>query len=257
MTSAWGKSVSLDALSAHPMIGKLLIPFIMAVGTIWTFALSAMCLAASVFSTRAAFSIMRAWAKGWCALTRVDVRVEGLENLPPDRAMVLAPNHTSMFDIFVLLYLPVRFYWILKRELALVPLLGWAIAAMGHYWVRRDGTGKDLAVMKRVEEGLRSGKSILVFPEGTRSRTGELLPFKKGPFRLAQHSGAPLVPVALIGTGDISPPGRLPERLGHDVTIRVGRPITIGPAEPLDAVMARFREALVGLLKEGSASTRG
>ncbi|MBI4405869.1 MAG: 1-acyl-sn-glycerol-3-phosphate acyltransferase [Deltaproteobacteria bacterium] len=200
------------------------------------------------FSSRIGYGLHRLWGIGLCKLTGIGVRVEGLENLPRHQGVILAPNHSSMFDMFILTRLPVNYRWISKEQIGKIPFIGWAMKAMGCYFVRRDHSDHDLKVVKQVEADLAKGASICIFPEGTRTRTGELLPFKKGSFRIAQNAGVPMIPVALAGTYSIAPPGKLPRRYGHDVTIRIGKPFFISPSQPLDQAVAQFRQQLIRLL---------
>ena len=193
--------------------------------------------------------IERTWSKGWCYLLGIRVRVLHPERLRDAPAMVLAPNHQSMFDILVLSTLPYEFRYLSKKQVRNIPFLGWALNVLGTYWVSRDHTGQDLNVMKAVEEGLRQGYSVMIFPEGTRSTTGKLLPFKKGAFRTALNAGVPICPIAVSGTFDIAPPRKLPYRRGHDVTVRIGQPFYPNPDMPLEDVMLEYRGVLEGLLE--------
>jgi len=187
------------------------------------------------------------FGKGWLAIMGIKLEVINPQNLP--KMGVLAPNHESMFDIPVLSSLPTHFRWISKKEVKRIPFIGWSMQAMGCYFVARDRSGKDLNILKAVEDDLRLGNCVLIFPEGTRTRTGALLPFKKGAFKTAQNAGVPLVPIAITGTRSIAPPGKLPSRK-HRVLVRVGNPIIISPGESLDKVMESFRATLTELLKE-------
>jgi 1-acyl-sn-glycerol-3-phosphate acyltransferase len=181
----------------------------------------------------------------------IDVEIRGLQNLPWRGSAIIAPNHQSGFDILVLAALPIDFKWVAKEEVGRIPFVGWAVKSMGTFFVKRDKSGHDLNVMKEVEEGLKKGKNVIIFPEGTRTRTGELLPFKKGAFRTAQNTGIPLCPVAIQGTYEIVPPGQIPSHRGHQVTVRVGEPFSIPPGADLGQAMEEYRKVLMRLLEEG------
>ncbi len=133
---------------------------------------------------------------------RIRVTVAGLENVPKDRACIYMCNHVSNLDPPVILpQLPGRSAVLLKRELMKIPLLGTAMRMAKFVPVER-GSSVEAAQrsVKAAADALRSGLHILVFPEGTRSLTGRLSSFKKGPFFLARETGAPIVPVAVSGT---------------------------------------------------------
>jgi 1-acyl-sn-glycerol-3-phosphate acyltransferase len=194
-------------------------------------------------------AVQRFWGKAICWLLGIHVSFLNLERLPP-AGCVLASNHESMFDIVVLASLPVDVKWISKKSVGAVPFLGWAMKAMGCYFVARDQSSRDLNVMSEVEAGVKSGSRVIIFPEGTRTRTGDLLPFKKGAFKTAQNSGVPLVPIGITGTRSIAPPGRLPLRRHHRVFARIGEAMQISPKVPLNPEMEIFRSRLVALLEE-------
>lgn len=203
------------------------------------------------FSKAAGFWCNRTYARGLCVLLGFKITYKGFEKLPKNHAVVLAPNHCSLFDIPILASIPFNFRWIAKIQLIKVPFLGWAMRAVGTYLVKRDQSGSDLNVMKEVEQGLRSGISVAIFPEGTRTRTGELLPFKKGAFRTAQNAQVPILPIAMFGTWEIAPPGKLPSRRGQAVTVIAGDPFTIPPGADLLPYVQKCRESLLALIAKG------
>lgn len=180
----------------------------------------------------------------------VNLTVKGLENVPPEgQGVIFAPNHESTFDIFLLSSLPLKLRWISKVEVAYIPFVGWAMMANGCYFVRRDKSDHDLKVMKKVEEDLKNGKRIAIFPEGTRTRTGELLPFKKGAFRTAQNAGVPLIPVAITGTRTVAPARGVPTHRGHNVIVRFGKPFPVSK-DSLTPQMEQYRKTISNLLQE-------
>lgn len=237
-------------------LGKLLNLVSMAATICWTGFCAFWHIIGFSISEEAGHRAHRAWARGCCFLMGVHVRFEELENWPQDTAVVVAPNHSSMWDIMVLATLPFRFKWISKKEVKRLPLFGYAMNAMGCYFVSRDKSGKDLNIMKGVEDGLRNGVSVVIFPEGTRTRTGELLPFKKGAFRTAQNAGVPLLPVAIRGTFEIAPPGELPSKRGHHVTVRLGKPYRPPGGRDLTIAMEEYRGILLELLGQNRNALR-
>ena len=146
----------------------------------------------------------------------IRVRVEGLEHVPPRRACIFMVNHVSNLDPPALLpSLPGRTSIFLKRSLMKIPILGYAFKLADFIPVDRDGQVE--AAQNAVDDARRvlaRGLHITTFVEGTRSRDGRLLPFKKGPFYLAFESGAPCVPVSIYGTEKIIPWGSLRIRPG-------------------------------------------
>lgn len=187
--------------------------------------------------------VQRAWGKSWCRALGIKVNVLHLDRFPAG-GVVIAPNHESMFDIFVMASLPLPFRWISKEQVGKIPFVSGAMRALDAYFLKRDRSAGDLNVMKEVELGLEKGHSVIIFPEGTRTRTGELLPLKKGAFRTAQNAGALIVPVAIHGTFKIAPPGKLPLRWGHRVVVCIGKAFRIPRQDDIAPWMDHYRQEL-------------
>ena len=131
----------------------------------------------------------------------VKMDVQGLEKIPAGRACLFMSNHLSNLDPPVIVpSLPGHVVVMVKKELMRIPLLGTSMKMVGYVPVERGQREKTMATLAAAEESLRMGRHMFVFPEGTRSRDGEMLPFKKGSFELAMRAGVPVVPVAIWGT---------------------------------------------------------
>jgi 1-acyl-sn-glycerol-3-phosphate acyltransferase len=188
-------------------------------------------------------------------LSGIQVRVVRRENILRDRAAVYAVNHASNVEppilYAVLSDLFPRLRVLYKAELRKLPILVRAFDLAGFVPLERGNREQSLPAIERAAAALRDGNSFLIFPEGTRSRTGELLPFKKGGFIMALQAGAPIVPVAIAGARDAMRKGSLVIRPVH-ITVRFGGPIeTAGlSVEDRDALVARVRGAVAGLLQE-------
>lgn len=157
--------------------------------------------------------------------SRIQVVVEGLDQLTPGQPYVFTANHESWVDIWMILVgLPGRLRFVFKKELSRVPFLGPAINAMGHIAIDRGNRGSAFASYDRAAEAIRGGTSAVVFCEGTRSRTGKLLPFKKGPFVLAIAAQVPVVPIFCDQCYERLPAGSIAPKPGT-VYLRIGRPI--------------------------------
>jgi 1-acyl-sn-glycerol-3-phosphate acyltransferase len=158
-----------------------------------------------------------------CAGVKLDVTWRG--KLDPNQPYVFMANHLSTVDIWALLAaLPYRIRMIAKKQLGNIPFFGWAMRAGRFIFIDRTNA---IAARRSIEEAkrrIRSGDKVLLFPEGTRSRDGQLLPFKKGGFHLALDAGVPIVPVALIGTRECMPRGSFLCRAGR-VRVVVGAPV--------------------------------
>ncbi len=122
--------------------------------------------------------------------------------LPPDprRPYVVVSNHESFSDILLISHLPWEMKWLSKAELFRIPIMGWMMWLVGDIPVKRGFGPSALEAMARCRKALESRVSVMIFPEGTRSKTAELLPFKDGAFRLAIEAGVPILPLAVSGT---------------------------------------------------------
>ncbi len=121
------------------------------------------------------------------------------------KGYVVVANHESQADPFLLSWLPFDMRWVAKEELFKPPVTGWAMKWSGDIPLRRGEGGSVRTMMKECERALAGGISIMMFPEGTRSKNGDLLPFKDGPFALAIRAGVPVLPVAIAGTRAMRP----------------------------------------------------
>ena len=166
------------------------------------------------------------WAKIILWGSGVRVEINGLDAIQKEKTYIYIPNHLSFFDIFALLaYLPVDFKFILKKELMRIPILGWTMRRARYISIDRSSPAKAKSTFKQAVDRIRSGASIVIFAEGTRSKNGHLQPLKKGAFYIAIESGAPIVPVAIKGTHKIMPKGSFKLKKGS-ITIQLGRPIS-------------------------------
>jgi 1-acyl-sn-glycerol-3-phosphate acyltransferase len=159
------------------------------------------------------------------SLAGIQTRVIGREHLEPSQAVVFCCNHQSNIDPPILFQvLHPRLHILFKRELTRLPLLGRTFQIGGFVPIDRHSREHSMAAIEQAAASLRQGNSFLTFPEGTRSRTGELLPFKRGPFLMALKAQVPVVPVAISG-GTASMRKGSPIVRPTVVTVRIGTPV--------------------------------
>ncbi len=174
-----------------------------------------------------AYQLARMWSRGWLWLAGVRPEVSRESELDPSQGYVFLANHQSYFDIPTLIHtLPGQTRFMAKRGLFQIPIFGWALHAGGFIPVDRRDRKSGRATFAAALDRLSRGRSVLIFPEETRSRDGRLLPFKRGGILLALKSGYPIVPVGISGTAAVQPPGSLRVRPGP-VTVRYGMPIEV------------------------------
>jgi 1-acyl-sn-glycerol-3-phosphate acyltransferase len=193
--------------------------------------------------------LARVWAQLilWSALIRV--KVEGAERVPAGGPVVFMSNHESWLDIPVLLVaIPGQVRFLAKSSLFSIPFLGWAMRSMGFIPVDRENRRTAIKSFEAAAARIRAGRSVLVFPEETRTSDGSLLPFQRGGFLIALKAGLPIVPVGLDGARRRMPKHCYVVRPGR-ITVRFGDPIpTAGRAvsEKL-ALMEAARNAIAVL----------
>jgi len=185
---------------------------------LYTAALASISLLGSFFDRdgRWQHGCARLWGRSILKTSGIRVRVEGLENLSQG-TMIFCVNHPSAADIPILLAcLPVQFRFLAKRELFQLPFLGWFLRRAGHISVERSRPHEARQSFEEAAQRIRQGTSVVLFPEGHRSRiAGEMLPFKTGSFHLAVRAGVPIVPITLNGTRYVHEPDTLHMRAGQ------------------------------------------
>ncbi len=191
----------------------------------------------------------RLWSRGQLRAAGVEVQVLHQDRVPVGRPVIYVSNHQSWFDILSLastLPDPVRF--VSKKELARIPILGGAMRAAGHIFIDRQNRQRAFSAYDQAAEIIQGGTSAVVFAEGTRSRTGELLPFKKGPFVLAIAAQVPIIPVYCAGTFEIMPKGSIGIR-PKPIALYFGEPIeTVGLGyDDREILLGRVRAVLEGM----------
>ena len=190
----------------------------------------------------------RGWARALLRVSGITVTVLHPERLRTGASHVVVANHESYCDIVVLLAcLPFQVRFLAKRGVFRVPVLGWSIAAAGFIPVDRGDRSRGAATLEAALKRLRGGRSVVIFPEETRARTDDLLPFKKGAALLALRSGLPLLPLGIAGTRRILPRESLVMSPGHAV-VCVGEPLQ--PETDRTDLTARLREEVERLRQE-------
>jgi 1-acyl-sn-glycerol-3-phosphate acyltransferase len=186
------------------------------------------------------------WSRMIARTVGARVSVYGAERLRAGESYVFLSTHQSYMDIPVMLgYMPAQLRIAAKREVFMIPFLGWHMRRAGHISINRGSTEEAVAALRRAAREIRPGVSPFLYPEGTRSRDGHLQPFKKGGFRLALESRLPVVPVTIVGTRQLLPRDSLVFRPGP-VAMYLGEPIqTRGLGESdLPALMQKVRDAM-------------
>jgi len=203
--------------------------------------------------------IVRGWARTVLWAGGVRLKVIGVENVDPSISYVVASNHQSTFDImahFLALPIPIRF--LAKKELFGVPLLGWALRRLHMVPVDRSARRTVLEEIKQnAAATIAQGKSIIVYPEGTRTTTGDLLRFKNGAFLIAVHTGLPVLPTTIEGSFEAWLP-RAKIIKGGTITVAIGAPmptnnLTVEDASRLrDGARATIHKTLTELRSSGA-----
>jgi len=167
------------------------------------------------------------WAQWVIWSTGIQYDVTGLDNLDPNKKYIFMSNHESALDILLgVVCIPYKIVFLAKKELFMIPVFGWAMQAAGMINIDRQNAERARkSVNDAVHRLIHSSFSTLIYPEGTRSETGDLLPFKKGGFILAIRSQLPIVPVTIIGAGDVLSKGSFTINQGQ-IKVIISKPIS-------------------------------
>ena len=190
----------------------------------------------------------RFWSLWSLRVARIRLVVNGLELVPPQGPVIYMGNHQGNFDIHSLtLAIPRTFSWIAKEELFRVPVFGSAMKRAGYIPLDRSDGRKALKSMRLAAERIAGGTSVVIFPEGTRTLDGSLLPFKRGAFLLAARAGVPIVPFTINGSMERNPRNRI-ELYPGTISVSFGPPIqTTGVSEA--ELMEQVRQAIAARLE--------
>ena len=189
------------------------------------------------------------WAKCWCWLAFVRVSVRGRENIKIGRSYVFVANHQSAYDIFSIYgFLNHQFRWMMKKSLE--PLVGYACRVAGHIYVDKHSPAAVRQTMETAEKRLSGGMSVVVFPEGSRTKDGHIHGFRRGAYMLAMEFGLPVVPVTVDGAYDVLPTNALLMRPGR-ITLTIHKPLEAGEqGHDLQQLMEQSRQAIISALPQ-------
>jgi 1-acyl-sn-glycerol-3-phosphate acyltransferase len=196
--------------------------------------------------------LARGWSRVILAASGVRVEVLHRERLETGRSFVITPNHESFYDILLLFAsLPMSMRFLAKRNLFRLPILGWSMAAAGFVPVDRRARSGSREMVDTALRHLEGGRSLIVFPEETRTRTGELLAFKPGAALLALRSGLPLLPIGIAGTFGIQRRGGF-----RRAALAVGEAVEVAERDPRDrgALTDEIRKRVARLREEARAA---
>ena len=191
--------------------------------------------------------VSRFWGATCLAVVSRDISVRGLEHIQSDKGAILMANHTSHLDpplLIAISKIPIRF--LTKKVLFYFPFFGWSLWMMGHIPINRSKRSSAFSSLDQAASLIASGRTVAIFPEGTRSDADELNPFKKGGFVIAVKGGIPIIPVGIVGTQKLMPKGWCWMTRGP-IRVVLGEPIdTSGyTMENKEELMTLVREKIV------------
>ena len=189
------------------------------------------------------------WGAEVVRRTGMDLRVEGREHVAGTETFVVMSNHQSHIDIPILFAaVSPRLRMVTKKELFRVPIWGKAMRESGFIEIDRQNRERAIESLRVAKETLRSGVHVWIAPEGTRSRDGVMLPFKKGGFMTALDSDTRILPVGVSGTRDVLPKGHAKAKAGQCIAVVIGTPIDV-TGKDRDTLMVETRSAIEALVK--------
>lgn len=195
------------------------------------------------------------WARIFCILTLVRVKVSGRENISRDTSYVFVANHQGAYDIFAIYgYLGHNFRWMMKKGLESIPLVGYSCRVSGHIYVDNSTPSAVRETMETAEKRLAGGMSVVVFPEGARTRDGRMHAFRRGAYSLAMEFGLPVVPITIDGAYKVMPRNAVLPRPGL-IKLTIHKPIYApeGGRHELSSLMKESYDAIASALPEGQA----
>lgn len=208
---------------------------------------------------RAFYAVGPMFARGMAWFCHVPFTLQGWDRMPEDirqghQPVIFMSNHESQMDPPILVAaLPLPAVYIAKQELKYVPFIGWAAWVAGVIFIDRGDRERAIRSIHAAAMEIRGGKNVVIFPEGTRSRTGQMLPFKKGGFALAQEAGVPIIPMATVGGFQVLPAGSLRFRPGR-YTVLMGEPVDPSDYPSRESLMKEVRGRIEALVAEARAA---
>ena len=185
------------------------------------------------------------WSRSVLWFLLIPIKVTGQENVDPKQSYVFVANHQSFLDVFAVYgWLPNNFKWLMKKEIRKVPFVGTACAVAGHIFVDRSNPRAALQSMDHIKKELVDRISTVIFPEGTRTKTGEMGRFKQGAFKIAMDMGLPVVPLSLGGFFKAMPSGQAFANPRARVSLHIGKPIDISQFNDINEAMEYLRNEI-------------
>lgn len=192
------------------------------------------------------------WSRVGLLVAGVKIVVEGAELIPSGTPLIFMGNHQGNFDIMALFRaVPVRFNWLAKEELFKVPVFGNSMRSAGYIPINRSDGRQALGSLVKAAELVRSGTSVAIFPEGTRSNDGRLLPFKRGGFILGIRAGVPIVPFSITGSTAVNPPDNFLMLRKGAIRVKFSEPVATERirSDALPEIMETVRKAIAAGLE--------
>ena len=185
------------------------------------------------------------WSRSVLWLLLVPITVTGRENVDPKQSYVFVANHQSFLDVFAVYgWLPNNFKWLMKKELRKIPFVGTACAVAGHIFVDRSNPRAALQSIEYIKAELVDGISTVIFPEGTRTKTGQMGRFKQGAFKIAMDLNLPVVPISLSGFHQAMPSGSYFINPHARVHLHIGKPVDLSQFEDINQAMTYLRDCV-------------
>jgi len=196
-------------------------------------------------SGRLSHSVARLWSRCILVTCGVRIRLAGMDRFDPGTSCIVMSNHQSLLDIpIIFAHLPLQFRIMAKKSLFAIPFLGWHLRLTGHISIDRTSRRGAARGLLEAAEKVRAGISLVLFPEGTRSRDGAMGPFKMGGFRLALAHRLPILPVTIDGSLRVLPKGSAWLRRAPPVEVTVHALVPVGPDDDLAGLSERVRAAV-------------